>query len=64
VQNRNGKVGTYTYDPENRLTVVQAGAVYSTYTYDGDGQRRSAIEPSGSLTTMVRDGSLMLQTRS
>jgi hypothetical protein len=27
------------------------------YTYDGDGLRRSAQEPSGSVSTMIWDGS-------
>ncbi|MFN8140448.1 MAG: hypothetical protein U0R49_11685 [Fimbriimonadales bacterium] len=36
----------------------------STYTYDGDGQRRSRIEPGGSLTTLINDGAYIIEERS
>jgi YD repeat-containing protein len=56
---------TYSYDPENRLIGIQySNGTLSTYTYQGDGLRRSAIEPGGSLTTTVWDGTDYLQERS
>jgi YD repeat-containing protein len=56
---------SYSYDGETRLVGVDySSGAPSTYTYQGyDGLRRSAIEPGGSLTTMVWDGSDYLQTR-
>ena len=48
---------SYTYDDEDRLTVEkQLPSSYSTYTYSGDGLRRTAFPAGGSLTTMVWDG--------
>ncbi len=48
---------TYTYDQSNRMTgVLYSDATRSTYTYRGDGKRRSAQEPGGSLNTMIWDG--------
>jgi YD repeat-containing protein len=55
---------TYSFDRENRLTGVRySDGTRSTYTYaggfpvEGEGLRRSAHEPGGSLTTFVWDGS-------
>lgn len=60
---------TYVYDNENRLTVVKTpGGVglpgLSTYTYDGQGLRRSAHESGGSLTTYIWDGDDYLMEKS
>ena len=64
-ENLSGSRTTYVYDNENRLvTIVNADATRSSYTYDGDGLRRSKQEPGGSLTTMVWDGSEYLQAKS
>ena len=35
---------------------MDAAGSLSTYSYDGDGLRRSAHEPGGALTTFVWDG--------
>ncbi|MCH8274748.1 MAG: hypothetical protein IH851_08155 [Armatimonadetes bacterium] len=52
------------YDNENRLTkVTHPAGTFSTYTYDGDGKRRTAHEAGGSLTTMIWDGDDYLQER-
>lgn len=48
------------YDPENRLIGVGVGNIPSptaTYTYSGDGLRRTAQELGGARTTFVWDGS-------
>ena len=57
---------TYTYDKENRLTVVQwsGGTAHSTYTYAGDGLRRSLFEQGGTLTTTIWDGDDYLMEKS
>ncbi|MEQ1824130.1 MAG: hypothetical protein ABL949_16595 [Fimbriimonadaceae bacterium] len=48
---------TDTFDKENRLIGQLVGAsTRSTYTFDGDGQRRTAHENGGTLTTMIWDG--------
>jgi YD repeat-containing protein len=64
LDNANGALTSYTYDPENRLLGVQSDAGLSTYTYSADGLRRSAIEPGKAPTTMVWDGGDYLQERS
>ena len=47
----------YSYDDENRLVHISApGAQFNTYTYDGDGRRRSYTERTVSLTTIIWDG--------
>lgn len=49
---------TYTYDGQDQLIGVLTGAgVRSTYTFDGDGMRRTAQEGNVQPTTMVWDGS-------
>ena len=52
---------SYTYDDEDRLTLEKqtnlAPNPLSTYTYSGDGLRRTAFPASGVLTTFVWDGS-------
>jgi YD repeat-containing protein len=55
---------TYAYDLANRMiSIIASGGLRSTYTYDGDGLRRSKWEPAGSLTTFVWDGDDVLQER-
>jgi YD repeat-containing protein len=54
---------TMVYDKENRLTRHESGGVVSTYTYAGDGLKRSE-QVSGALTTLVWDGDEYLQGRS
>ena len=46
------------YDDENRMTkITHPDGTFSTYTYSGDGLRRTIHEPGGSVRTMVWDGS-------
>ncbi len=46
VKGTHGALTTYSWDIENRLTVVQMPAgTYTTATFDGDGKRRR-YEPS------------------
>lgn len=45
-----------TYNDENRMSVHQDGATYVTYTYAGDGLKRSE-EDAGGVTTLIWDGS-------
>ncbi|RYG96654.1 MAG: hypothetical protein EON58_11575, partial [Alphaproteobacteria bacterium] len=57
-----GAVVTMVYDKANRLAVHRQGAVRTTYTYDGDGLKRS--ERLGAVvTTLVWDGDDYLQER-
>lgn len=49
---------TYTYDGQDQLVgVLPHSGVLSTYTFDGDGMRRTAQEGNVQPTTMVWDGS-------
>jgi YD repeat-containing protein len=58
IENAAGFLTSYVYDNENRLKTLQVGAAApSTYTYNGDGLRRSAFESGGTLTTFIWDGS-------
>ncbi|MDI9640032.1 hypothetical protein QM565_30450 [Geitlerinema splendidum] len=50
------------YDYENRMTRHELGSVVTTYTYSGDGLKRSEREGT-SLATLVWDGSEVLQER-
>lgn len=51
-------VTTYTYDGQDQLIgVLQHSGVLSTYTFGGDGMRRTAQEGNVQPTTMVWDGS-------
>ena len=57
-ENRGGVTTGYVYDDENRLTkITHPDATLSTYTYAGDGMRRTVHEPGTSIKTMVWDGS-------
>ena len=48
----------YVYDDENRMTkITHPDATLSTYTYAGDGMRRTVHEPGTTVKTMVWDGS-------
>lgn len=52
-----GAKTTYVYDQANRLVrVLNPDGTRSTYTYAGDGLRRSAQEPGEALTTFIWDG--------
>ena len=51
-----GGVFVHTYDGANRLTNVRTGANRSTYSYNGDGLRRTRQEQGGALGTMIWDG--------
>ena len=56
-ENAAGSLTAYQYDNENRLTSIRfPDGTRSTYTYAGDGLRRTAFEAGGTLTTMVWDG--------
>jgi len=58
LENLAGALTSYSYDNENRLTLIQfSNGTRSTYTYAGDGLRRSAFEAGGTLTTFIWDGS-------
>jgi hypothetical protein len=46
---------TITYDKENRMKTFAEDTVVQTYTYDGDGQKRSENK-NGTVTTIVWDG--------
>jgi hypothetical protein len=54
---------TMGYDKENRQISHSMGSTVVTYTYSGDGLKRSEITGSGT-TTMIWDGSEYLQERS
>lgn len=63
-ENTAGQLTTNSYHGQNRLTkVLNPDGTISTYTYGGDGPRRSAQEPGKPVTTMVWDGSDYLQER-
>ena len=54
-----------TYDPANRLKVVaihpdSGSQTLASYTYAGDGLRRTEHEPGKSLVTLIWDGDDML----
>jgi len=56
-------VTTMAYDKENRLFLYStAGSVGATYTYNGDGQKRTE-QAGGVLTTLVWDDQDYLQGR-
>lgn len=64
-ENAAGSRTSYLYDSENRLATIKfSDATISSYTYNGDGLRRSACEAGGSLITMIWDGDDYLQERS
>ena len=46
---------TMTYDKENRMKTFAEDATIQTYTYDGDGQKRSENK-NGVVTTLIWDG--------
>jgi YD repeat-containing protein len=50
------------YDKENRLTLHQQGSTLTTFTYSGNGLKRSETDSTGT-TTMVWDGDEYLQGR-
>jgi RHS repeat-associated protein len=55
---RGANLTTYSYSGQDQLIAVQeAGGARSTYTFDGDGLRRTAQERNALPTTMVWDGS-------
>jgi hypothetical protein len=56
-------VVTLSYDKENRQISHSMGSTVVTYTYSGDGLKRSEITGSGTTTT-IWDGSEYLQERS
>ena len=47
---------TFTYDKENRLTVQNTNGVLVTYSYAGDGRKRTEVV-GGTTTTIIWDGS-------
>lgn len=49
---------------ENRLVVHREGASVRTYTYDGDGRKRTEQASGSPAVTLVRDGDDYLQARS
>jgi YD repeat-containing protein len=55
---------TMVYDKENRGVVNNRWAIVVSYTYSGDGLKRSEISSTGNVTTLVWDGSEYLQERS
>src|SRR5262245_28157251 len=64
-ENLAGNRTTYQYDNENRLVGIRFPAsAPSTYSYDGDGLRRTLQEAGGALTTVIWDGTDYLQERS
>ena len=53
-ENANGSRTTNIFDQENRLIGIRrADGTRSTYTYDGDGLRRTAEEPGAAKTTFI-----------
>ena len=46
----------FEYNDKSDVTVIEEASGLTTYTYDGDGYRRSQHEPGGALTTFVRRG--------
>ena len=63
VVNESGKLTTMSVDFENRLVNVSSPDGSTSYTYAGDGLKRSELV-SGILTTIVWDGTSYLQERS
>ena len=58
LENLGGSLTSYQYENENHLTLIQFPAgTLSTYSYNGDGLRRSAFEAGSTLTTFIWDGS-------
>jgi YD repeat-containing protein len=53
---------TMVYDKENRLTLHEQGSTLTTFTYSGDGLKRSETDATGT-TTLVWDGDDYLQGR-
>jgi YD repeat-containing protein len=53
---------TMVYDKENRLQRHEQGGTTTTYTYSGDGLKRSE-NVAGTVTTLIWDGSDYLQGR-
>jgi YD repeat-containing protein len=65
LDNLNGSSITYQYDPENRLLEYNNPANgISTYTYAGDGLRRTRQDPGGPVTLAVWDDRNYLDERS
>jgi hypothetical protein len=57
VENANGALLTNVLDNENRLLNTQfSNNTISTYTYSGDGLRRTSNEQGGGLTSIIWDG--------
>ena len=61
VEQTNTRLTTNTWDPENRLIGIQwkqkSSSGLSTYTFSGDGLRRTAQEQGAGVSTMIWDGS-------
>jgi YD repeat-containing protein len=56
-ENLLGSLTSYSFDNENRLVrIAFSNGTRSTYSYAGDGLRRTAFGAGGTLTTMVWDG--------
>ena len=58
----NPGVVTMSYDYEDRLVKHELGNTVTTYTYSGDGLKRSEQDATG-ITTLIWDGSEVLQER-
>lgn len=56
-----GDISTMVYDKENHLVAEIGLASSVSYTYYGDGLKRSEILSTGVVTTLVWDGSEYLQ---
>lgn len=58
IESPNGTVAItpLTYDMESRMKVLEHNGAKTTYTYDGDGLKRSE-NVSGTVTTIIWDGS-------
>lgn len=63
LQNVNPGTVTMSYDKENRMVNHSLSGNLVTYTFDGDGLKRSEISSTGR-TTLVWDGTDYLQERS
>jgi YD repeat-containing protein len=64
-ENLLGRLTSYSFDNENRLVgIVFPNGTRSTYSYVGDGLRRSAFEAGGTLTTFLWDGNDYLMEKS
>jgi hypothetical protein len=65
VENANGSLLTNVFDNENRLLVTQwSNNSLSTYTYAGDGLRRSANQAGAGVVTFIWDGDSYLMEKS